>query len=136
MAFKVTKIDPLDLQPRKAVGVLLPFSSRSVFELTYQTKDAIKVNLLNYFLTGKGERFLNPTFGNGLQNLLFEQMTQDKIISIENTIRNEVGLYFPKVKVESIGIESYPDSNLVAFRMTYSIKGTGIEDSISLELTI
>ena len=36
------KINPLDRQPRKAVGVDLPFSSPSVFNSTYQTKDALK----------------------------------------------------------------------------------------------
>ena len=42
MAFNVRKIDPIDLQPRKAVGVSLPFSGKAVFNSTFQTKDAIK----------------------------------------------------------------------------------------------
>ena len=71
MAFEVKKIDPIDLEPRKAVGVSLPFSGKAVFNSTFETKEAIKTNLINYFLTGRGERFLNPTFGNKLQTLLF-----------------------------------------------------------------
>ena len=63
MAFEVKKIDPLDLQPRKAVGVQLPFSGKSVFNVNYTTEAAIKTNLINYFLTGRGERFLNVNFG-------------------------------------------------------------------------
>ena len=51
MAFNIRKIDPIDLQPRKAVGVSLPFSGKAVFNSTFQTKDAIKTNLINYFLT-------------------------------------------------------------------------------------
>ena len=66
MAYKVEKIDPLDLQPRKAIGVSLPFSARGVFNSTYQSKDAIKSNLINFLLTGNQERFLNPNFGAGL----------------------------------------------------------------------
>ena len=31
MAFDVKKINPLDRQPRKAVGVNLPFSGQAVF---------------------------------------------------------------------------------------------------------
>ena len=77
MAFDVQQINPLDLQPRKAVGVGLPFSSKSVFNSTYATKDAIKSNLINYFLTEKGERFLNPALGAGLRALLFDQMTEE-----------------------------------------------------------
>jgi hypothetical protein len=78
MASNVQKISPLDLQPRKAVGVSLPFSSTSVFNSTYSTQDALKSNLVNHFLTEKGERFLNPNLGAGLRRLLFDQMTEDK----------------------------------------------------------
>ena len=54
MAFEVKKIDPLDLQPRKAVGVALPFSGKAVFNSTFETKEAIKANLVNYLLTKRG----------------------------------------------------------------------------------
>jgi len=47
MGYDVKRIDPLDLQPRKAIGVSLPFSGKAVFNSTYQSKDAIKANLIN-----------------------------------------------------------------------------------------
>ena len=84
MAFEVKKINPLDLQPRKAVGLNIPFRSKDVFSSNYQTKDAIKNNLINFFLTGKGERYLNPMFGTRLRNMLFENINQDKIDEIES----------------------------------------------------
>ena len=62
MAYKVQRISPLDLQPRKAVGVALPFSGKAVFNSTYTTKDAVRNNIINYFLTGKNERVLNLNF--------------------------------------------------------------------------
>ena len=74
MAFEAKKINPLDRQPRKAIGVSLPFTGLGVFNSTFTTRDAVKNNLINFFLTGKGERFLNPTFGTGLRNLLFENI--------------------------------------------------------------
>ena len=63
MAFGVRKIFPNDLRPRVAIGVNLPFSTPGVFQPNYQTKDAIKNNLINYFLTNPGERIENPLFG-------------------------------------------------------------------------
>ena len=60
MAFNVQQINPLDLQPSVGIGVGLPFTSGEVFSTTYTTQDAIKSNLINYFLTGKSERFFNP----------------------------------------------------------------------------
>ena len=72
MAFDAKKINPIDLKPRVAVGVDIPFSGKAVFNQTFQTVDAIKANLINYLLTGRGERYFNPTFGSGIRNLIFE----------------------------------------------------------------
>ena len=90
MAFNVQRINPLDLQPRKAVGVSLPFSSNSVFNSTYTTQDALKANLVNHFLTEKGERYLNPDLGAGLRRLLFDQITEDKKGEIDAVIKTLV----------------------------------------------
>jgi len=132
MAFEVKKIDPIDLQPRKAVGVSLPFSGKAVFNQTYQTKDAIKTNLINYFLTGKGERYMNPIFGNGLQALLFDQLTENKVNEIHSKIKADLELYFPKVQVVNILTEGKPDSNTTQFSMSYKISNTNIEDEITI----
>lgn len=132
MAFKVRKIDPLDLQPRKAVGVKLPFSGRAVFNSTFQSKDAVKTNLINYFLTGKNERYMNPDFGNSLQPLLFDQMNENKLIEIETLVRRDLKEYFPKVIPSDISVIGIPDTNVVQFSLRFSIKDTGIEDEVIL----
>ena len=98
MAFEVKKINPLDLQPRKAIGVNLPFTGKAVFNSTYQTRDAIKTNLINYFLTARGERYLNPTFGNELQNLLFENMNDDSIRRVDDLVREDLRVLFPRIR--------------------------------------
>ena len=97
MAFNRRKINPLDLQPRKAIGVSLPLSGKSVFNSTYETKDAIRTNLINYFLTGQGERYLSPSFGTILRNLMFENINQDmvekasKIANLHKFVIDEFG---------------------------------------------
>lgn len=130
MAFEVKKINPLDLQPRKAIGVKLPFSGKAVFNSTYESKDAIRTNLINYFLTGQGERYLNPQFGNGLQRLLFDQMTEDKVKEIDEKVKADLKFYFPTVKVNKIDTIGYPDNNTVQFSMKYYVENTNIEDEL------
>jgi phage baseplate assembly protein W len=134
MAFEVKKINPLDLQSRKAVGINLPFSTGDVFSSNYQTKDAIKNNLINFFLTGKGERYLNPMFGTGIRNMLFENITADKLIEIETLVRNVVDIYFPRIKPSKVEVASNPDTNLVSFYMSYSIKDAGINDELLINI--
>lgn len=130
MAFEVKKIDPLDLRPSKGVGVSLPFTGQAVFNTTYETKDAIKTNIINFFLTGVGERFLNPTFGSGLRNLLFDQLTQDKIDQIKDIIQEGLNLYFPRVITTDMQLNAEPDTNSVFLILAYKISETNIEDSL------
>ena len=130
MAFQVHKIHPLDLQPRKAVGVSLPFSSKSVFNSTYSTQDALKSNLINHFLTEKGERFLNPNLGAGLRALLFDQMTVDKKGEIEAVMRTEISTWFPSLVVNLIQTVVSPDTNAVTVYLKYSVSYTNIQDEL------
>lgn len=130
MAFKVRKIPVIDLQPRKAVGVALPFSGKAVFNQTFETKEALKTNLINYFLTAKGERYLNPEFGNRLQNLLFENLTQNKVKQIDEQVRNDLEMYFPQVEPVEINTLGNPDTNTVSFSLSYRLRETQIEDEL------
>ena len=130
MAFQVERINPLDLQPRKAVGVGLPFSSPSVFNSTYTTKDALKANLINYFLTEKGERFLNPTLGAGLRALLFDQMTEDKKEEIGYVVRQGISDWFPSVVIQNLETVYSQDTNTVTVLLTYSVIQTNIQDQL------
>ena len=130
MAFEVKKIHPLDLQPRKAVGVSLPFSAKDVFLPTYTTQEAIKVNLINYILTGRGERFLNPDFGIDLRSLLFEQLVDDKIEELEYRIRQGISEWFPTVTINKIEITSDTNTGTVRAYMKYGVEYTNIQDEL------
>lgn len=134
MAFDVKKIDPLDLQPRKAIGVSLPFSGTAVFNSTYESKDAIRSNLINYFLTNKGERYLNPYFGSNLRSLLFENIIEDSIDNLRASIESDVRNYFPRVIPTQLDIFTQPDSNTVRFYMAYQISDTNIQDQLLINI--
>jgi phage baseplate assembly protein W len=130
MAFEVKKIHPLDLQPRKAVGVSLPFSAKDVFTSTYTTKDALKANLINFLLTDKGERVLNPNFGIGLRSILFEQATQDTKDQIDYLIRKGISDWFPELIIKTLTIVVAPDTNTVTIYMKYNVNQTNIQDEL------
>lgn len=130
MAFQVERIHPLDLQPRKAVGVSLPFSSTSVFNSTYTTQDALKSNLINYLLTEKNERFLNLDLGAGLRAVLFDHLTEDKREEIEAMIRSGIATWFPSVTINSLQVQGSPDTNAVAVYIRYSVNFTNIQDEL------
>ena len=136
MAFGAQKIFPIDIKARYAVGVNLPFSSPSVFISNYLTKDAIKNNLINFFLTEPGERYLNPNFGSGLRSFVFEQITEDNMNLIEDKIRNDLSTYFPSVIPQNIIV--YEDQTLQAIitQVSYNVQDTAINDTITLQFDI
>lgn len=136
MAFEVKNINPLDLQPRKAVGVSIPFSGTAVFNQTFETKDAIRNNLINFFLTARGERPLNVNFGAGLRNLLFEQLTQDAISNVREYVIEGLSMYFPQVLPTEIRIIPESDRNTVNFYMSYAIENTNIGDEILINFEV
>lgn len=132
MAYKVQKINPLDLQPRKAVGVAVPFQGRSVFNSTYTSKDAIRSNLINFFLTGKNERVLNVNFGGGLRNFLFQNIQQGEIEKARTLTLENLAVYFPTVIVNDLQLLATPDSNLINFVIKYAVQDTNITDELSI----
>ncbi len=130
MAFNVQQINPLDLQPSVGVGVLLPFTSNTVFTTTYTTQQAIKTNLINFFLTGESERFFNPTFGAGIRAVLFEQMTSDIDEQVQGIVRSGLAKWFPNVLIQELRTQMQQDINTYVVYLRYSLKNTGIVDEL------
>lgn len=132
MAFNPRKIFPLDTKPSVALGIGLPFNQPAVFSSTYFTKDAIKTNLINFFLTNTSERYLNVGFGADLQKFIFEQINNDNISFLKEDIQYKINKYFPTIIVNSVDIFSNPDTNALHIAINYSIPNTNMEDKIEL----
>jgi phage baseplate assembly protein W len=135
MAFGAKKIFPIDTKPGTGVGIGLPFNAPAVFRTTYTTKESVKYNLINFFLTNQPERYLNPTFGGNLRRFIFEQITTNNLDGLKENIQLQLGSYFPNVVVASLNVYSIPEENQVIVELTYNIRETGIVDTIQLAFT-
>ena len=132
MAFGVRRVYPNDLRPRVAIGVNLPFNAPGVFEPNYLTKDAIKNNLINFFLTNPGERIENPLFGAGLRNFIFSQIQTDNLDFIKEDVQTKINDNFNNISVEEIIVFRSVDENTIKINITYSVPNTGINDTLEL----
>ena len=130
MAYNVLNINPLDLSPSKGVGIQIPFNGPTGLNITYTTKDAVKSNILNFFLTGKKERIMNPNFGAGIREQLFEQITQGTVQNMEDIISFGLNDYFPQVTLNKLTVNASPDKNLLQIYISYFIKNSNIQDEI------
>ena len=132
MAFGAKKIFPIDTQPGTAVGVDIPFNAPAVFKPNYTTQASIKNNLINFFLTNKNERYLNPTFGGDLRAFIFQQITNGNIEGLKSDIQSQLKTYFPNVNVDSLNVDFITDENQITVALTYNIINTGISDNINI----
>lgn len=133
MAFNPQQIYPIDLNASKAVGVDIPFNGNAVFKSNYLTKDAIKNNLINFFLTNPGERYLNPTFGGGLRAFIFEQITNDNLDFLRENINDKLTIYFPNINVVDLIVSGQVDNNRINVTLSYSVINTNITDNLEIQ---
>tara|TARA_Y100000114_G_C11489672_1_gene199284 strand:- start:83 stop:487 length:405 start_codon:yes stop_codon:yes gene_type:complete len=134
MATLVPKKSPLDISQRTGIGFNFPINGPAVFNTTYQTRDQIKANLINFLLTNQGERVFNPDFGADLRLLLFD-FQEDAEFGLREIIQDKVRELFPTVNIEQYDLIRTEDSNTIQLSVVYSIQDFGITDSISINLT-
>ena len=133
MAFNAQQIYPIDFNKSAAVGIDIPFNAPGVFRLNYTTGAAIKNNLINYFLTNPGERFLNPTFGGGLRAFIFEQISNNNIDFLKENINSDLNLFFPNLEIISLEILQNNDNNSITVSLSYRVLNTNISDTIEID---
>ena len=132
MAYGAKRINPIDLEKRRAVGITVPLSGKAVFNSSYETIDAIKSNLINFLLTGKGERYFNPSFGSGIRNLIFANIGRESLTSLELVIRQEISNYFPTLSITELSLRDQLENNTILFNLKFNLVDTLIEDEITI----
>jgi phage baseplate assembly protein W len=98
-------------------------TGNSVFSSTYTTTEQIKSNVINYVLTNKGERVLNPNFGSNLRKFIFENLTESNLRALEIKLTNDIKSNFPSVNLTSITLSPAYEQNAIQLDIVYSIYG-------------
>ena len=133
MAFNPQQISPIDFNKSAAIGVDIPFNGSAVFKSNFQTKDAIKNNLINFFLTNPGDRYLNTSFGGGLREFVFEQLSSDNVAFLQQDIEQKIQQFFPNIIITSLNIFENIDFNSINIELKYEVTNTNITDIINIE---
>lgn len=124
------RINTLDVDKNRGIGIAIPFDPVNIFKITYTTKDQIKSNLLNFLLTNKGERVFNPNFGADIRSLVFDQM-----VNLEETresITDSISQYFPELQLTEVSFTPNYDTNTLFIKVSYIINTEA--DSISIQI--
>jgi phage baseplate assembly protein W len=120
-------------------GITLPITHgpQGYFNQSYSVIEQVKSNLNLLLRTKKGERRMNPEFGSGLWNILFENNTEDIVPIIESTIRSDIKKWMSYVNIQNIEVstndEEYKDRYKVGVRVTFTVPSIGVTQSQVLE---
>ena len=114
-----------DQDTRVSVGIAFPFarvpdSGDGYFKTSKTTIDAIKNNIKLLLKTERGERVFQPFLGMDLKRFIFEQITEDVKIQIENDIVNMFETWLPFVELRDIQI--VPKQNKININIIFNIR--------------
>ena len=92
------------------IGINLPFKksegSEGYFLSTTTTIEAVKNNVKLLLSTDKGERIFQPNLGVGLRRFLFEPITGETTLAIQNEIVDTFNFWLPFVSIKDIKVET------------------------------
>mgnify|MGYP003657085198 FL=1 len=147
MAIKDTSRKPYiqDNDTNVKVGIDLPIRRGSdndgFFATTSTTIEAVKNNIRNLLQTNEGERFFQPNLGLNLRRLLFEHITDENLIGIQDSIMDKMEFWLPFVEVRDIQVLSRDNTtdvgaNEIRVKILFNIKqDPNTLDSITLDFS-
>lgn len=124
-------------------GASLPLkmdASDGPFTLLQDLKAIIFQNLKMIVLTSPGERIMDPNFGVGLKNYLFEPDTRRTHNTIKSKIINQVGEYMPFLEIEEVTFQSqatghsFVQSNALQIEVKFFIVPLSVSESLEISI--
>ncbi len=118
-------------------GISFPLRIGSEGRLAWSTgAQNIRESVQVILLTALGERMMLPQFGCGLQDYLFEPNTVTTRRMIEDTVRQALGHWEPRINLQSVVVEEDPQSSTAAtVTISYQLVATQAQERVSLTVT-
>ena len=115
-----------DQDKRVSVGLEFPLGrvggGDGYFKSTKTTVESIKNNIRLLLQTHRGERVFQPNLGMDLRSLIFEPLTEDITIQIENNIVDVFSRWLPFVDLRNINVNRKDDLNQVNINIDFNIR--------------
>ena len=102
------------------------------YGLTKTLAETVKQNFKNLVMTVPGERIMDPEFGVGFHQLLFENQSAEIVEDMQERLYEQVERYMPFVKIQNIN-SGFSDHTFNV-QITYFIDALKISDAISINI--
>mgnify|MGYP003626965584 CR=1 FL=1 len=120
-----------------SLSVKLPITRNTAdgFTMIRDFQTLVRQNFKMLILTAPGERVMEPEFGVGIRNFLFENFNNSVFVDIKSEIIRQTSIFLPIINILEVNFDtSNPDANILGIRILYSLPDVGITDL--LEFTI
>ena len=97
--------------------------------------NAIKQSINNIFSWRRGERIINPAFGNIIYNYVDELITDITLKNLRSGILQMMA-YEPRINVVALNITPNAEQNTINISLKYIIPALNIIDSFSINVNV
>ena len=121
-----------DKDTRVSVGLALPIGRQpngdGYFATTKTTMESVITDIKTLLMTQRGERVMQPLLGMNIRRFLFEQITENTVIEIENDIVETFSTWLPFVELNDINIDTGDqDRNKIKIDIKFNIANAPTE---------
>ena len=98
-------------------------------------ENAVKESIKNLIQTDRGERLFQPNLGCDIRGSLFESMTPETIIILEENIKLAINTYEPRCNLRDVEVTGNLDNNNLSVRIVFSVLNSTNLNSLSIDLS-
>jgi len=96
--------------------------------------DAVKQSLRNLMLTDKGERLFQPNLGGNIRAMLFENITAQTFLTMQEHIRDVIEAHEPRADVIDVVIAQTSQEHEVQISIVFRV--VNVQEPVTLELLL
>jgi phage baseplate assembly protein W len=96
--------------------------------------DAVKQSLRNLMLTDKGERLFQPNLGGNIRAMLFENITPQTFLTMQEHIKDVIAAHEPRADVIDVVIAQSSQEHEVQVTIVFRV--VNVQEPVTLELLL
>jgi phage baseplate assembly protein W len=96
--------------------------------------DAVKQSLRNLMLTDRGERLFQPNLGGNIRAMLFENITAQTFLTMQEHIKDVIAAHEPRADVIDVYIAQTSQEHEVQVTIVFRV--VNVQEPVTLELLL
>ena len=113
----------------------LRFKEKKVFENVTNAKELVKFHMTNLLLTNPGEKIIYPSYGIGIKQMLFENMTSGTLNLWQDKIVDAIQTYLTYINLNEVQIIPLFDENRITIKIAYNLLSDTEQQILELEIS-